>query len=225
MKKNIFKSFFISSFIFAGSAHAQIIPDNTLPINSSVIPGCVACEINGGTVRNGNLFHSFQEFSLPMGGEAIFKNTADIQNIFTRVTGSNASKIDGFISTSGSANLFLLNPNGIIFGQNAQLNIGGSFVASTADSIKFLDGASFGTKILESEPLLTVSVPMGLVLSNNPKAITVQGSGQGLLHQSSQFEPARRNPFTTGLRDFVREVNHPTPNTARLRQFTHHKNL
>jgi filamentous hemagglutinin family protein len=157
-------------------AIAQIIPDQTTRINSSDSRNFT---INGGDRAGSNLFHSFQEFSVPTNGSAIFNNPSDIKNIFTRITGSNPSSIDGLIQTNGSTNLFLLNPNGIIFGANARLDIGGSFFGSTANSIRFADGTQFSA-IEPASSLLTVSAPIGLQYGANPGAIQVQGSGNNL---------------------------------------------
>jgi filamentous hemagglutinin family protein len=141
---------------------AQITPDNTLPNNSRTTTTGNVQKIEGGTQAGINLFHSFEQFSVPTGNTAYFNNPVEIQNIISRVTGKSITNIDGVVSANNSANLFLINPNGIIFGNNASLNIGGSFMATTASSLNFSDGTKFSAISPQNTPLLTVSTPIGL---------------------------------------------------------------
>ncbi len=166
-------------------ALAQIIPDDTLGSDRSIITpnvnvkGATADQIDGGAIRGSNLFHSFSEFNIQDGQRVYFANPAGITNILSRVTGNNTSDISGILGVNGNANLFLINPNGIIFGQNARLDVAGSFVASTANAIKFGDGREFSAIASQTAPLLTVSVPIGLQFGANAGSIQVQGNGQG----------------------------------------------
>ncbi|WP_019506620.1 filamentous hemagglutinin N-terminal domain-containing protein [Pleurocapsa sp. PCC 7319] len=165
---SILLGFFLGS-VFIAPVQAQISPDRTT--NTTVTPIDNGIRIDDGDQAGGNLFHSFEQFSIPNGSEAFFNNTADIANIFSRVTGGSISNIDGLIRANDTANLFLLNPAGIIFGENASLNIGGSFLGSTASSILFPDGIEFSATDSENPPLLTINAPLGLGLEDNPGEI------------------------------------------------------
>ncbi|HAZ48777.1 MAG TPA: hypothetical protein DDW76_09655 [Cyanobacteria bacterium UBA11369] len=152
--------------LLSPAAGAQITSDGTLSTNVTTSDG-INFTINEGNRAGGNLFHSFREFSVPTGGSAFFNNAADVQNIFSRVTGGTVSNIDGLIEANGGANLFLINPSGIIFGSNARLNIGGSFLATTASSLLFPEG-EFSAVEPQTSSLLTVNLPVGLRFRENP---------------------------------------------------------
>ena len=143
-------------------AFAQITPDETLPVNSKVRMNGLVHVIDEGTLRGGNLYHSFQYFSVPTNHTVYFNNALNVQNILTRVSGTSISNIDGIIRANGTANLFLLNPNGITFGANAKLDIGGTFVGTTSQSLKFADGSEFSAINPQAPPLLTTNIALGL---------------------------------------------------------------
>jgi filamentous hemagglutinin family protein len=182
-------------------ATAQVTSDGTT--NTIVNPTGNNFTIINGIEKGNNLFHSFSNFSIPTSGSANFDlvNTPNITTIFSRVTGGNTSNIDGLIRTVNTNNpvsLFLMNPNGIIFGQNAKLDIGGSFMGTTANSIKFADGSDFSAVNTSSQSLLTMSVPVGLQMGSNLDAmdkplpqgsITLQGVGHRLVSQNLLLFP------------------------------------
>ncbi|MCP6757830.1 MAG: filamentous hemagglutinin N-terminal domain-containing protein [Fischerella sp. CENA71] len=160
-------------FASINTVRAQVSSDGSLSTTVSSPDGS-NFTIDNGNRAGGNLFHSFSQFSVPNGGSAVFQNSPDVQNIISRVTGGSISNIDGLIRAQGSANLFLLNPAGIAFGPNASLNIGGSFFATTANSLLFGDGVEFSATNLATPPVLTVNIPIGLRFRDNPVSISNQ---------------------------------------------------
>ncbi|AFY50060.1 filamentous haemagglutinin family N-terminal domain protein [Nostoc sp. PCC 7524] len=162
------------------SAVAEITQDATLPENSRVTKQGNIITIEGGTLSENRriLFHSFQDFSVLEKYTAEFKNTAGVENIISRVTGSAISHIDGTLKAEGTANLFLINPNGIIFGPNAALEINGSFLASTANSLSSADGSKFSATEPHNTDLLKMSVPNGLQFGTKANPIYNQSQLQ-----------------------------------------------
>lgn len=153
----------IFCLVTSSPVQAQIVSDGTVGtiVNN---PSGNIFEITGGTPAGSNLFHSFDQFSVPNGDVVRFINNLNIQNVISRVTGQGPayiSNINGVIAVGGTApnfNLFLLNPNGILFGPNAQLNIGGSFVATTANAIQFGNQGTFIASTSQNDvSLLTVN--------------------------------------------------------------------
>ncbi|MEG4025172.1 two-partner secretion domain-containing protein [Microcoleus sp. S13C4] len=180
--------------LFPTSAIAQIIPDNTLgPESSRTVPDTInnlpSDRITGGATRGVNLFHSLREFNIREGRGAYFENPSGITNIFTRVTGPNPSNILGTLGVLGNGNLFLINPKGIIFGPNARLDLRGSFIGSSADSIVFNNGFEFSSTNPQTSPLLTVNIPVGLRFRENRGAIVNQSTALGKVNLPASAVP------------------------------------
>jgi filamentous hemagglutinin family protein len=179
-------------------AQSQIVPDNTLGAETSqVVPnfnGLPVEVINGGAVRGANLFHSFGEFNVAEGrGAYFFSPSTAVQNILARVTGSNPSQILGTLGTFGNSNpnLFLINPNGILFGSDASLDMAGSFVATTASGLQFENRGEFSaTNPHSPSPLLTTA----------PSAFffTTSANQGGIINQSRVTQTVVGTP-TDGL--------------------------
>ena len=147
------------------------------------------CSISGGITsvgRTSNLFHSFSNFNVDTGAVVTFEDPG-VSNIFGRVTGNSLTSIDGTLKVDGAANLFLLNPNGIIFGDQASLDIQGSFLSTTANSILFEENKSFGVSSTDNQSLLSVSIPLGLQFGSSPGPITVNGNGHALAYDPRTF--------------------------------------
>ena len=129
---------------YSSKVQAQLIPDDTLGTESSIVTSQQLRDlISGGAIRGDNLFHSFSEFNINEGQKVYFANPVGIFNILTRVTGTNPSDIFGRLGVDGGANLILINPNGINFGNNASLDVSGSFFATTSESVIFDNGFEF----------------------------------------------------------------------------------
>ena len=159
------------------ASHAQMTLDGSLGPRGA-LPGphyVIPAEV--GQLRGGNLFHSFGQFNIQRSESATFTGPASVDNIFSRVTGGNPSVINGLLQTNiPGANLYLLNPSGVLFGPKAQLNVSGSFHVSTANVIRFSDGATFSANLADKSTL-TVSPPVAFgFLDSHPAGIVIQGS-------------------------------------------------
>jgi CHAT domain-containing protein len=159
----------LSAFTYPAKAQTQVItpaPDGT---GTVVTPEGNRFDIQGGSLSGdkANLFHSFTQFGLSEGQIANFLTNPNIRNILGRVTGGDASIINGLIQvTGGNSNLFLMNPAGIVFGPNASLNIPASFTATTATGIGFGNNNWFGA-IGNNNWQTLVGVPNSFAFTNS----------------------------------------------------------
>jgi filamentous hemagglutinin family protein len=188
----------VGSWGIASGAIAQITPtpDDNLGAERSVVTpnavrqGLPATLIQGGALRGPNLFQSFSDFNVGNGQQVYFANPG-VQNILARVTGGNPSNILGTLGVDGSANLFLMNPRGILFGENARLDISGSFTATTAEALTFGASGNFSATSPSPSDLLVVGVEPGFQYGTGGGNIALKGdlalntTGQGFVARSA----------------------------------------
>ena len=209
---------------YSNCALAQITPDDTLGGENSIVTpnipinGLPGVRIDGGAIRGTHLFHSFLEFNVGNGQRVYFANPIGIENILSRVTGTDPSDILGTLGVDGTANLFFLNPNGIIFGSNARLDIRGSFLGSTADSLVFGNGSQFSATNRDAPPLLTINVPIGLQYGPNHPGATI--ANQGNLAVGQDLTLAAGNLDLRGQLQAGRDLTLQAEDTVQLRDST-----
>ena len=186
-----FNSIAVATMLFSVQPiYAQIKPSHSPTMEQSRViyegdsfnnsPGDLIVD---GAQRGSNLFHRFSLFNIEENQRVYFNSQQGITSIFSVVVGNEPSNILGSLGVwdvlnnqVGQTNLFLLNPNGIVFGPGAMLDLRGSFVASTATSILFSDGFSFSAQHSPTIPLLTVSTPIGLQFGVNNASIVNQAN-------------------------------------------------
>ena len=144
----------------AGTLYADVIRNGTIGPDASIQPTGPDFLIHEqlGELKGTNLFHSFEEFSLNQNQSATFTGTSTIYNITGRITGGNVSTIDGILrSEIPGADLFLMNPHGVIFGKNVLLNVPEAFHASTGDELVFTGGDIFRAMPDGNVPILSTA--------------------------------------------------------------------
>ena len=132
------------ALLTAGPVQAQIVTDGSVGPQVSLSGSQVDIGADLGTRTGDNLFHSFEKFGIATGQTTTFTGPGDIRNVISRVTGGEVSNIDGTLASRvGQADLYFLNPAGVMFGPKATLDVPGSFHVSTAHELRFADGVSF----------------------------------------------------------------------------------
>ena len=178
-------NFIIGIVLLAPMSFADVVRDGTIGPDASIQPTGPNFEIteNFGEQHGNNLFHSFQEFDLSQDQSATFSGSNTIDNIIGRVTGSSASNIDGLLrSAIPGADLYLMNPYGIVFGPNAQLDVQGVFHASTAGELLFSNGEILNAE-LTAPTILSLAPPEAFgFLGEAAAPITLNGAILSTVH-------------------------------------------
>src|SRR3954471_12721478 len=171
----------LTALLAATPVQAQIVTDGTVGPKVSLRGGEIEIGAKLGTRRGDNLFHSFEKFGIAAGQTATFTGPGTIKNVISRVTGGEASKIDGTLASKvGQADLYFLNPAGVMFGPNAQIDVPGSFHVSTAHELRFADGTRFSA-VDKAGSGLTVAPPEAFGFLDKPPGRIAVDQSQLLL--------------------------------------------
>jgi len=169
----------VLALVSAGARGQGITVDGRLSPAQTLAGPNYAIGANLGRQVGGNLFHSFGAFGLNNGERATFSGPATVNNVIGRVTGGAQSSIDGTVrSTIQGANLYLINPAGVVFGPNARVNVSGSFHASSADYLRFQDGARFQATNPDASTLSAAPPAAFGFLTPTPQPVTMESGAR-----------------------------------------------
>ncbi len=159
-------------------APAQIVTDGTVGPAVSLTGAAVVVGSDLGTIAGTNLFHSFFDFNVNSGQSVTFTGPESLQDVLARVTGGRVSDISGTLRSSvGQADLWLINPAGVVFGPGASIDVPASFHVSTADEVRFADGTSFSAMDPAASTLTTASPEAFGFLSTTPADLRLTMDG------------------------------------------------
>jgi filamentous hemagglutinin family protein len=161
------------------SAHGGAVTDGSLGSKTS-LSGNFTVGAGLGKQLGGNLFHSFSTFSIDLGESATFTGPRSVQNVFVRVSGRQSSNIDGPLNcTIANADVYFINPNGVVFGPGASLNVQGSFAVTTADYLRLGAAGHFAATSAPRSSVLSSAPPaaFGFLGAHARARISVQGQG------------------------------------------------
>ena len=174
------------------AASAQIVTDGTVGPAMSLSGPEMTIGAELGSTRGANLFHSFQRFDIPTGHQATFTGPDQIRNVIGRVTGGQTSNIDGTLrSTVGQADVYLINPFGIVMGPNARVDVPAALHLNTADEMRFDDGSRYSARD-PANSTLTLAAPESFgFLYPQPSSLTIAGS-------QLELKPGKTATLTAG---------------------------
>ncbi|MEZ5673306.1 MAG: filamentous hemagglutinin N-terminal domain-containing protein [Thiotrichaceae bacterium] len=223
--KRYYKAIFLIYCLIPLTTSAIVITDGSLGNQVTLNGSEYKITPDLGKQVGSNLFHSFEQFNLDIGETALFSGGLDIQNVISRITNNQPSYINGTIrSILPNAALYFINPAGIIFGEHANLDLLGSFYASSADMLHLSDGGEFNARFPHFSLLTTAPVkdfgfltdtPAPLQLIDSHLSVPVQqnltliGGDLNLQHANLQAETGHINLISVAGKSTttVNEIN------------------